>query len=287
MVPPPPPVFVDQVGELREPGVRHAGRVPARFPFLDSPGPIAFAHRGSSPDGLENTLAAVERVVRLGFGYLETDVRATRDGVAVLMHDSTLDRTTDSAGAIRELSWADVERARVAGREPVPRLDELLGSFPELRVNLHIKTAAAIGPMVEAVRRAGALDRVCAAAFQDGYVAAARARLGPRLCTALGTRGVVALRLASLRSPTGAVGMLPVAPCAQVPARAGALRVVDRRLVDAAHRRGVRLHVWTVNDAAEMHRLLDLGVDGLMSDEAEVLRDVLVARDAWSGGRAA
>lgn len=269
------------------PRVRHAGRVPARFPFLDSPGPIAFAHRGSSPDGLENTLAAVERVVRLGFGYLETDVRASRDGIALLMHDPTLDRTTDRTGRVHELPWARIAAARVGGREPVPRLDELLGSFPALRVNLHIKTAAAIEPTVLAVRRAGALDRVCVAAFQDRYVAAARARLGPRLCTALGTRGVVALRLASLRSTPGAVGLEPIAPCAQVPARAGALRVVDPRFVDIAHHRGAQVHVWTVNDAAEMHRLLDLGVDGLMSDEAEVLRDVLIARDAWSGGRAA
>jgi glycerophosphoryl diester phosphodiesterase len=261
--------------------------VPAHFPFLDSPGPIAFAHRGSSPDGLENTLAAVERIVRLGFGHLETDVRASRDGVALLMHDPTLDRTTDRTGRVHELPWDRIAQARVGGREPVPRLDELLGSFPTLRVNLHIKTAAAIGPMVEAVRRAGALDRVCAAAFQDRYVAAARARLGPRLCTALGTRGVVALWLASLRSATAVAGPVPIAPCAQVPAHAGALRVVDRRFVDAAHHRGVRVHVWTVNGAAEMHRLLDLGVDGLMTDEAEVLRDVLVARDAWGGGRAA
>ena len=80
---------------------------------------------------------------------------------------------------------------------------------------------------------------------------------------------------------------MPTAPCAQVPAQVGALRVVDRRFVETAHRRGVRVHVWTVNDAAEMHRLLDLGVDGLMSDRAEVLRDVLLARDAWTGGRAA
>ena len=258
--------------------------MPARFGFLDSPGPIAFAHRGASPDGLENTLAAVERVVRLGFDYLETDVRASRDGVALLMHDPTLDRTTDRVGRVHELSWAGIARARVGGREPVPRLDELLGSFPGLRVNLHLKTAAAVGPAADAVHRAGALDRVCVAAFSDRYVAAARARLGPRLCTALGTRGVVALRLASLRS---AAGPVPTAPCAQVPAQVGALRVVDSRFVETAHRRGVRVHVWTVNDAAEMHRLLDLGVDGLMSDRAEVLRDVLLARDAWTGGRAA
>ena len=101
--------------------------VPTRFPFLDTEGPIAFAHRGAAP-GLENTLAAVDRVVALGFGYLETDVRVTRDKVAVLLHDARLDRTTDRTGLVRELPWAEVAKARVGGREPVPRLDELLAS---------------------------------------------------------------------------------------------------------------------------------------------------------------
>jgi glycerophosphoryl diester phosphodiesterase len=261
--------------------------VPVRFPFLDVPGPIAFAHRGASPGGLENTLAAVDRIVRLGFTHLETDVRTSRDGVALLMHDPTLDRTTDGTGRVAEMSWAEIAAARVAGREPVPRLDDLLGSYPQLRVNLHLKTAAAVGPAAEAVHRTGALDRVCVAAFQDRYVAAARAALGSQLCTALGTRGVVALRLASLRSPAVVADPGPSAPCAQVPVRAGAIPVVDRRFVDAAHRRGVQVHVWTVNDRAEMHRLLDLGVDGLMSDDAVGLREVLVARDAWNGGQAA
>jgi glycerophosphoryl diester phosphodiesterase len=252
--------------------------VAARFGFLDSPGPIAFAHRGASPDGRENTLAAVERVVRLGFSYLETDVRISRDGVPVLMHDASLDRTTDRTGAIADLPWARIAAARIGGTEPVPRLDELLATWPELKVNLHVKTEAAVGPLAAAVRRAGALDRVCVAAFQDGYVAAARTALGPGLCTGLGTRGALALKLASLR---GDRRVRPTAACAQVPSRLGALRVIDDRFVETAHRSGIAVHAWTINDAAEMRRLLDLGVDGIMSDRAETLRDVLAERGAW------
>ena len=292
------------------------GAVAARYPFLDAAGPIAFAHRGASPVGLENTLAAVERVVRLGFDYLETDVRVTRDGVPVLLHDATLDRTTDRSGAIRELPWAEVARARVRGREPVPRLDELLGSYPALRINLDVKTPAAVGPLVAAVRRAGAVDRVCVGSFYDRLVAAVRAELGPRLCTSLGPRGVLALRLGSLRAPAAAVApgapdpaaVAPGAPdpagvpepprapagaavvpaaCAQVPIRLGRLPVIDRRFVAAAHARGLVVHAWTVNDRAEMGRLLDLGVDGIMSDDAPGLREVLEVRGLWHGGRAA
>jgi len=255
------------------------GAVAARYPFLDAGGPIAFAHRGASPDGLENTLAAVERVVGLGFDYLETDVRATRDGVPVLLHDAGLDRTTDRTGAVRELPWAEVARARVAGREPVPRLDELLGSYPGLRVNLDVKTPSAVRPLVAAVRRAGAVDRVCVGSFHDRLVTAVRAQLGPRLCTSLGPRGVLRLRLGSLRStPAG---------CAQVPVRVGGLRVLDRRFVAAAHARGLPVHAWTINDRAEMGRLLDLGVDGIMTDDAPGLREELQVRGLWRGGLAA
>lgn len=246
--------------------------VPTRYPFLDAGGPIAFAHRGASPDGLENTLAAVERVVGLGFGYLETDVRVTADGVAVLLHDATLDRVSDRAGAVARLPWAEVARARI-GAEPVARLDDLLGTYPDLRVNIDVKVPAAVDALVTAVERAGAVDRVCVSSFHDRSVAAVRARLGDRLCTGLGPRGVLALRLGRGYGP-GA--------CAQVPPRVGRLRVIDRRFVAAAHRRGIAVHAWTINDPAQMHRLLDLGVDGIMTDDAPGLRDVLVARKAWA-----
>jgi glycerophosphoryl diester phosphodiesterase len=250
--------------------------VPDRHGFLDVPGPIAFAHRGASPDGRENTLAAVERVVRLGFTHLETDVRVSRDGVPLLMHDPSLDRTTDRTGAVADLDWDEIDRARVGGTEPVARLDELLATFPDLRVNLHVKVAAAVPPLADAVTRAHALDRVCVAAFQDRYVAAARALLGPGLCTALGTRGVIALKLASRRGGR----VRATALCAQVPSRVGRLHVVDEHFVRAAHRSGMAVHVWTINDPAEMRRLLDLGVDGIMSDRAETLLGVLDGRDA-------
>jgi glycerophosphoryl diester phosphodiesterase len=248
--------------------------VPTRFPFLDAGGPIAFAHRGAAPPGLENTLAAVDRVVGLGFGYLETDVRATRDGVAVLLHDASLDRTTDRSGPVRTLRWTEVAKARVGGREPVPRLDELLGSYPDLRVNIDVKTPSAVDPLVEVVRRTGAIDRVCIGSFHDRLIPIVRARLGERLCTSLGPREVLALRLGTLRRTD--------AGCAQVPPGLLRIRVIDPRFVAAAHRLGLPVHAWTVNDPAEMNRLLDLGVDGIMSDDAPALRDVLVAREAWT-----
>ena len=244
--------------------------------FLDAASPIAFAHRGFAPDGAENTMSAFARAVELGYRYLETDVRVTSDGVAVAFHDAGLDRVTDMRGRVSSQPWSELRRARVRGRDGIPLLTDLLAAWPDVRINLDVKSDRGITPTVAAIRRCGALDRVCVGAFSSRRVRAVRQALGPRLCTSLGPREALTLPLSGRRAAwTGR--------CAQVPERVGAATLVDRRYLAAARRLGVPVHVWTVNDAAAMTRLLDLGVDGIMTDRADVLRDVLVARGQWPG----
>jgi glycerophosphoryl diester phosphodiesterase len=251
------------------------------LPYLDASGPIAFAHRGGSLEGLENTMAAFDRAVRMGYRYLETDVHVSADGVVVAFHDDTLDRVTDGSGLIRSRTWSELSRLRVGGREPIPRLAELLDTWPDIRLNVDAKLDAVVGPLVEGIRRAGAVDRVCVGSFSDRRLARVRAMLGPSLCTALGPAEVRRLRLASWRIPLRA--RLPAAgtACVQIPCRHRGIPLAESRLIDDAHARGLPVHVWTINDAAEMQRLLDLGVDGLMTDDLGALRDVLAARGAW------
>lgn len=129
---------------------------PIRHPYLDHPGPIAFAHRGGSADGLENTLRQFRRAVEAGYRYIETDVHATRDGRLVAFHDATLDRVTDGAGRIADLPWERVRHARVAGEEPVPLFEELLGTFPEVRWNIDVKAEPALVPLLELIGRTNA-----------------------------------------------------------------------------------------------------------------------------------
>ncbi|MEK2491114.1 glycerophosphodiester phosphodiesterase [Kitasatospora purpeofusca] len=254
-------------------------------PFLDHPGPLAFAHRGGDLGRPENSLAAFEAAVALGYRYLETDVHATADGVLVAFHDSRLDRVTDRAGVLAELPWRTVREARIGGTEPVPLLEDLLDAFPEARFNIDVKAAPAVGPLVEAVRRTGAWDRVCVGGFSDARLAAVRAAAGPRLATSLGPREVARLRLRSLAGPFGRGGGAPWAgTCAQVPELHKGIRVVDRAFVRAAHRLGLQVHVWTVDDATRIRALLDLGVDGIMADRIDVLRDVLRERGCWPHG---
>jgi len=161
--------------------------------------------------------------------------------------------------------------------EPIPLLEDLLGAWPEVRVNIDPKEDSAVEPLAEVIRRTDAVHRVCAGAFSDRRLARLRRLLGHRLCTSLGPAGVARLRLASIGAP---VGTLP-APCAQVPVRARGLSVIDRRFLSAAHRRGMQVHVWTIDDEPEMERLLDLGVDGIMTDRPAVLKKVLERRGVW------
>ncbi|MGW1378910.1 glycerophosphodiester phosphodiesterase family protein [Streptomyces sp. NPDC002446] len=259
-----------------------------RHAYLDHPAPLAFAHRGGAADGLENTAAAFRRAVGLGYRYLETDVHATSDGKLVAFHDPTLDRVTDTRGAIGRLPWRAVRRARVGGREPLPLFEELLEEFPEARWNVDLKAEAALTPLLDLLHRTDAWDRVCVGSFSEARVARAQSLAGARMASSLGTRGVAGLRLRSYGR-----GSLPLdrllgaavrrsAVCVQVPERQSGIPVVDALFLRAAHALGMQVHVWTVNDPDRMAALLDLGVDGIMTDDLETLRTTLRGRGLWA-----
>lgn len=273
---------------------RRRGRV---HPFLDHDGPIAFAHRGGAGEAPENTLPAFEVAIGLGYRYLETDAHVTRDGVVVAFHDACLDRVTDRTGAIAELQIAEVEAADAGykfsqdgGRSfpfrrrgvRVPRVAELLRRWPQARLNIDPKTDGCILPLLALVDRLDAWDRVCIGSFSDRRLRRVRILSRMRACTSMGPRAVAIARAAST------VGMMPRqgADCIQVPPRRGAIPLVSARFVRAAHRAGLPVHVWTINDEQTMHELLDLGVDAIMSDRAHLLAEVFTSRRLdLAGGR--
>jgi glycerophosphoryl diester phosphodiesterase len=251
---------------------------PARFEFLDHPRPLAFAHRGGALEGEENTMAAFCNAVRLGYRYLETDVQASRDGVAVIFHDDTLERVMGVPGRVADLTWADLSRLRTTGGETLPRLDELLATWPEVRVNLDPKSDAAVEPMADIIRRANALPRVCVGSFDVRRTLRLRKILGEELCWSPSHGGVARMWLAGWGLPLGA----PEFPAIQIPPAFRGLPLATPRLVSAAHAQGGQVHVWTVDDETEMERLLDIGVDGLMTDRPTLLKRVLERRGKWT-----
>ncbi|MEU7479883.1 glycerophosphodiester phosphodiesterase [Lentzea sp. NPDC042327] len=250
-------------------------------PYLAGPHPRAFAHRGWHLDdltGMENSLSSFRRAAREGYRYVETDVHATSDGEVVVHHDRTLDRTTDGEGVVSALPWARVRDARVGGREPIARLADVLEELPETFFNIDVKADNAVEPVVTLLRRTGALHRVCLASFSDHRLARLRRLGGAGLLTSMGPRSAGAL-WAARRVPFA--GLAVRGQVAQVPRSQGRLTVVDRRFVAAAHKRALEVHVWTIDDEADMRALLDLGVDGLVTDRPDVLRDVLRSRGDW------
>jgi glycerophosphoryl diester phosphodiesterase len=252
--------------------------------FLSGPYPRAFVHRGwhyEDMAGMENSLSAFRRAVDEGYRYLETDVHATSDGVVVVQHDPLLDRTTDSTGAVARLPWQVVRTAKIGGREPVSRLEDVLEELPDALWNIDVKTERAIEPLVQTLRRTNAFGRVCVASFSEARLERVRRHAGDGLLTSMGTKASARLWAAG-RLPRFVRARRGHQRIAQVPARQGRLTVVDKRLIAAARRRGIEVHVWTIDEPNQMNELIDLGVDGIMTDRPGVLREVLRTRGLWA-----
>jgi glycerophosphoryl diester phosphodiesterase len=249
----------------------------ARFAFLDHSGVLAFAHRGGALEAPENTLAAFQYAVDLGYRYIETDVHATRDGVLIAFHDDKLDRVTNAKGRIAELDYAQVKAARIGGEHSIPLLADLLTAWPDLRINIDPKADSSVEPLIRVLKDMKAADRVCIGAFSDARIARIRNAFDGKICTSMGPRTVLRFRAASYGVPVGDF----VEGALQVPVRAYGMKLVDRRFVRAANARGLQVHVWTIDEAAEMEWLISMGVHGIMTDRPRLLKEVLTNRGKW------
>ena len=258
------------------------------YAYLDEvaggPEVLALAHRGGAYhpeiEGLENTRAAFEHAVGLGYRYLETDVHLSRDGVLLAFHDAVLDRVTDRKGEIASLTYAEVREALVGGREQVPTLADLFDAFPAARFNIDIKAAGAVEPLARFLAEREAWDRVVVGSFSPRRINRFRALTGGRVATSAHPLEVLAFRVL----PSGRLADLVTrrrVSALQVPLRRHGVTVATPGLVRRAHAAGKPVHVWTVDDPEQMHQLLDLGVDGLMTDRTDLLKDVLVERGQW------
>lgn len=245
---------------------------------------IAFAHRGGvyHPDieGLENTMAAFEHAVDLGYRYLETDVHVTRDGVLLAFHDHVLDRVTDKKGELVRLTHEQVRAAVIHGREEIPTLVSLLDRFPEARFNIDLKSEGAVPALADLISARDAWDRVLVGSFSRRRIEKFRELTGGRVPTAANPWEVVVFRF----SPSARLARWLTrgrVAALQVPHRRGPVRLVTPGLVRRAHAAGAHVHVWTVDEEPEMHELIDRGVDGLFTDRTDVLKDVLTVRGRW------
>lgn len=242
------------------------------------------AHRGGAREAPENSLTAFRHAAKLGYRYFELDVRATSDGEVMVFHDATLNRVTDGVGRISALPYSEVRKARISGRDRVMRLQDLLEEFPDIKMNIDVKDDHTVEPFLELIDKLGAASRICVASFSALRLRSLRARLGTEAASALTPPEVAGLMAASRLGPFARVAHLTLpdhAHCVQIPTSSNRIPIATPALVEAAHGRGLQVHIWTIDDEAVMHKLLDMGVDGIVTDRPTVLRKVLRARGCW------
>lgn len=251
--------------------------------------PLVMAHRGGRGLWPENTLYAFEQAAAMGVDVLEMDLHSTADEVLVVMHDDTVDRTTDGSGPIQSLTLAEIKALDAGYRWSadegqtfpyrgqgitVPTLEEVFAAFPDMALNIEIKQAepSLVEPFCQLMREHGLGERVLVASFHQETVEAFR-QACPKVATSSGEGEVIALFALSKLFLEATYG--PAAQAVQVPEYRSGLHVLTPRFVDAAHSRGLEVHAWTINETPDMQRLVALGVDGVITDYPDRLMEVL------------
>jgi glycerophosphoryl diester phosphodiesterase len=252
--------------------------------------PVAIAHRGRRVLWPENTDTSFQGVYDLGYRHFETDLHLTADGAVVCLHDPTVDRTTNGSGLVEELTLTQLQELDPgfrhvtpegfpyrSGGSRIPTLDWLLATYPDVSVVADLKCDAVVGPLVAIIDDLGAHDRVIVGSFSDARLDEFRHLSDRRVATSTGS---TSSRLWVLASRVGR-GVQGEAAALQLPVRMRGVRVIDEKLVAAAHAAGLQVHAWTVNQPEEMRRLLDFGVDGVITDRPDLLKEVLIERGEW------
>ena len=258
--------------------------------FADTP-PLAVAHRGSRLLWPENTMEAFQGAVDLGYRYMETDLHITADGVLVAFHDDSLERTTNGSGPVSSCTWDELSQLdaghnfaphegfpRRGMGDTIPRLDALASAFPGVRLTLDLKQAGLEETLAHFLRQGGLEDRVIVGSFSGRRLARFREASAGKVATSASPSETVALWSAArfgwnLRTKADAL---------QIPEEVAFVNLPDSKLLQAAEVRGLQVHVWTVNDPAQMSQLLDIGVHAIITDRPDILKQLLEERGQWS-----
>lgn len=263
------------------------------LPFFGTSPCIPFAHRGGNEDTLENTVPAFQAAYSTGFRYFETDLHATHDGIVVAFHDDKLNRIAAVDGTIADRTYSDLrslaivdphcpESRALSNRDTsqlyIPTLEELVTTFPDCKFNLDLKHDACVVPLIRLIRTHHLEDRICVGSFSDARLTRFRRHTHGRIATSMGPRSVLETRIRSFLFHRI---VRHDADCIQVPLQSSGLPIITRSFLDAAHECGLPVHAWTINDDAVMHHLLDLGIDGIMTDRPLLLKTVLIERGLW------
>lgn len=247
----------------------------ARTSYFDAPHPRRFAHRGLSQhqEGIdENSIAAIQAAIEAGATHVESDTHATKDGTAVLFHDDDLERVAGVSRAISELRIAELRSLRLNHGSLIPTLSEVFEQFPELYLNLDIKSERAIEPTIRAIEDHKAHDRVLVSSFSEARRSKALALLSKPVATSASARTVVlAWTLHTFAFGLGFKALTKNIDAFQIPPSRGPIRFATNSFIERAKRANNEVHFWTINDPEEMAELVKLGADGIVTDRVDLL----------------
>jgi len=246
--------------------------------FLKTKTPQPIAHRGGSFFGAENTMDCFEHAINMGFKTIETDIQATKDNKLVVFHDLTLDRLTSEKGIIKEKTWNELKNIKVLGKFQIPLLSDIFNIWPEIKINIDPKNDHCIDELIKFLEINDYFDKICIGSFSGKRLEKLRDVFGSKLCTSAGPKEVLKLKIASI---IGNHNISIDAQCVQVPIKYYGIKIIDRKFIEFCHNLNLKVHVWTINDILEMEKLLDLGVDGIISDNLEGLKTVFCKRKIW------
>ena len=232
--------------------------------FLDSEFQ-GFVHRGDTSIFLENTIEAFQSAISLGYQYLETDLRETSDGKIITFHDPNLKRITGANITISETKFSDIRMRRLPSRETIPTIDELLEEFPDSFFNMDLKVNQIEEKVLKKINSHNALERVCLGSFNSKVIKKINS-LEPKILTSMGISQVIMYKFFQKKNLSKLI---------QIPTHWKGIKVITKKFIDRLHNDGLKVHVWTINKEKEMQSLIDLGVDGIMTDNASGLIKVM------------
>lgn len=238
--------------------------------YLNTPGCSIFAHRGGSLETSENTIEAFHYALSIGSDYIETDVQLSKDGKVYIFHDDSLKRIANIDKEFSELSSSEINSIKIFGNQHIPTLEETLETFPTTKFNIDLKTDTVAEPALEILKKHNTKDRICIASFSDERIALANDYL-PGVCTSMGPNQILKVRLAAWKL----ISPKLTSDCVQIPIYKYGIKLATKTLVDFCHARDLKVHVWTINEAHAMEKLIKIGVDGIITDRPKLLREVL------------
>ena len=238
---------------------------------------LAFAHRGGNEFAPENSFRAFKSAVDIGYKYLETDVHLTKDGFLIAFHDDTLDRVTDKSGLIRDLTLSEIKKAKIAGTDEIPLLSELLNSFTDCFFNIDGKVDETVQPLINLINNKDFINRVCIGSFSQKRINFIRKSLGKEVKTSMGPAEVILSKFLSYTS----LGYNFKSSYTSIPIRRYGINLLDERNINYLKSNNQKVIAWTINDEDQMKMLINIGIDGIMTDNLTLLKKVLIEESLW------